>query len=124
MIFRRKQPCKECPFRENATPGWLGPWTPEGILQQAHGEAGLGCHYHVNQLLKKEPEMSDEKLIASTHVCVGSLFNANNSFKCYRNPVLRAWQDALEKIKPRVRIMNWKEFMDHHTGGLTWRKKA
>jgi hypothetical protein len=32
------EPCNDCPWRRNATPGWLGPHTAEEWIKQAHSD--------------------------------------------------------------------------------------
>ncbi len=104
-------PCGECPFRKKSLAGWLGPWTVETILQQAHGEGGLACHVSVAAVQKRKPKITDEKLMKEVHVCVGSIQHANRSCKSYRNPELRAMQDALGNGEE---ILNLHEFRKHH----------
>lgn len=103
MKLSRKTPCKECPFRKTSAPRWLGPWTMPEIMRQAHSEAGLGCH------LSAAEEKSDPE---TTHVCVGSLQNANLSGKSYRNPILREWADIVGNGKGQ--ILKLFEFIKHH----------
>lgn len=109
MKQTRKNPCNECPFRKKSIAGWLGPWTVQSILQQAHGEAGLGCHVDV----EKKKNLSDEELVEKVHICVGSIQHANKSFKSYRNPELRKMQDELGEGED---ILNLREFYLHHGG--------
>lgn len=107
MKLKRKKPCKECPFRKESSPGWLGPWDARSIVQQAHSEAGLACH--VDGGVKKH--LGDEELYDKVHVCVGSLQHANISHKSYRSPILNAFAKA---VGTAVNIMGLKEFFEHH----------
>lgn len=117
MKLKRKNPCKECPFRKGATPGWLGPWTPQSILQQAFSDqqGGLACHLHAGQLLKKDRDISDEDLYNKVHVCVGSLQCANVSAKSYWHPDLSKWAKL---VGTSNLIMGLIDFFKHHTEGL------
>ena len=114
MKLRRLNPCNECPFRKNSIDGWLGPWSPQGMLQQVHGEAGLGCHVDVAAKLKKSPKMTDGDLAEKTHVCVGSLKHADKSFKSYRNTELREFQDRVAAAGDNENILDRWEFLEHH----------
>jgi hypothetical protein len=108
MKIKRTNPCAECPFRKISPKGWLGPWTTDGILAQAHSEAGLACHVDVN---KKAGKLSAEELRAKAHVCVGSLQSANKSAKIYRNPKLNQMQ---KDVGTSDQILSLFEFRGHH----------
>ena len=43
-------PCRECPWRRTALPGWLGPCTAEEWTQYAHGETIMDCHMAKREL--------------------------------------------------------------------------
>lgn len=45
---QHKTPCKDCPWRRAAMPGWLGPHTADEWLQHAHGESLTMCHTKTN----------------------------------------------------------------------------
>jgi len=111
MKLRRKKPCKECPFQKGAIPGWLGPWTAQTIVQQAHSESGLACH--VDAAAKKD--VPDDELYDTVHACVGSLANANISCKRYANPELNAYAKKVGVIEG---IMDVREFFQRHTSRL------
>lgn len=91
-------PCNECPFRKKSASSWLGPWTPDSILEQAFSEAGLVCHLTVD---------------AKHRSCVGSIICANKSAKMYRNPELKSLQDELRDRDTDGILSAW-EFREHH----------
>lgn len=37
-------PCRDCPWRRSAAPGWLGPYTAHDWVDAAHGETPIACH--------------------------------------------------------------------------------
>lgn len=42
-----KEPCRECPWRRQSAPGWLGSeQTPEEWVQTAHRDDTVECHVH------------------------------------------------------------------------------
>lgn len=95
-------PCAECPFRTGSLKGYLGPWTPRGILEQAFSEAGLACHMTVEETGKAE----------GTKICTGSLICANKSAKRFRDSELRTLQDAVSGHRGGV-FDQW-QFLDYH----------
>ena len=38
------QPCRECPWRKDSAPGWLGPQSADEWLRAVHGETPIACH--------------------------------------------------------------------------------
>ena len=103
----RTKPCGDCPFRKEAMRGWLGVWEAEDILNQAHSEVGLPCHSSYDN-----EKVTVAQALKTAHVCVGSLQNANNSFKLFVNPTLRKFAEMVGK---NPAVMNAWEFLKHHT---------
>lgn len=122
MVLKRLRTCRECPFRRNSVPGWLGPWTIEKIQAQAHGEFGLSCHTSEDRMLKLHPELEDlllsgdPKFYEKIHICVGSIYHANASGKLYQNKTLQRFQKRLG-LNPN--ILGLFDFVAHH--GKKWR---
>jgi hypothetical protein len=115
MILKRKNPCKECPFRTTSPRTWLGPWTVDSILRQVHGDAGLACHMSVAKIQKGSPDISDEELMDKSHVCVGSVLHATKSCKLYyMNPLMMKIQLALKRFSID-NILGYTEFRKHHS---------
>lgn len=95
------KPCGECPFRKNAPRGWLGPWNPTSILQQAFSEFGLACH-----MTADNPD--------AISMCAGSIICANKSAKKYRNTKLAQLQQGLGEDD---NVLTAFEFIKHHKSG-------
>jgi hypothetical protein len=38
------KPCNDCPWRKNATPAWLGPFSAQAWLEIAHSDTPIACH--------------------------------------------------------------------------------
>jgi hypothetical protein len=115
MVLKRKNPCKECPFRKESARGWLGPWTIDTILLQVHSDLnplpGLACHLDVSA--KKDLGLHGTELYDKSHVCVGSLQHANKSAKRYRNFILNKMAEA---VGVSDQILDLFGFKKHHGG--------
>jgi hypothetical protein len=52
-----KIPCRECPLRRDAAPGFLGGYTPEMYIAVLHSPASLACHcskgFHTGEIGKQ-----------------------------------------------------------------------
>lgn len=44
MTKQHTEPCKDCPWRRTAAPGWLGSISADEWVQIAHGECHVECH--------------------------------------------------------------------------------
>lgn len=113
MKLTRKKACAECPFKKGSIRGWLGPWTAQELLAQAHSEGGFACHMSVNDLIEEGYEEGTTELQEDVHVCVGSLQHANRACKSFRpgNPLV----DMARSVGKSNEILNPREFMNHHT---------
>lgn len=100
-----KKPCKECPFRKQSAPGYLGAasWQPELFLSQIEHRP-MSCHMSVDW------EAGEED---SDHVCVGSLQFLKNSCKLPRD------KDYAEIVRASERsediFQNRQQFINHHS---------
>lgn len=105
------QPCNDCPWRRNATPGWLGPFTAEEWCQTAHGEAPVACHKTIrvtNDLGYGDWENP------SMRQCMGMAIFRNNICKSPHNPT-----DAANLIEEgdKTQVFSWDdEFIAYHEG--------
>lgn len=104
-----KQPCIECPFRRNSASGWLGPWTPENLINEVeHGE--FVCHKSINYLREKNDE---DKL----EYCAGAGIYLNNHFKLSRDKKYSKYQIELKSIQEEIKksvFSRKEEFLEHH----------
>jgi hypothetical protein len=95
------QPCNDCPWRRVATPGWLGPDTPEGWIESAHSEAVIACHKTLNR----------DGWAPGVHQCRGAAIFRENVMKTPRNPTVALGPEDTETV-----FANNKEFLEHHRG--------
>ena len=95
------QPCRECPFRKNSPPGWLGPFTPEGILDEAL--EGFVCHRTHD---------------AEVHqFCAGNAIFMNQLLKLSRDGAYATFQRSLKDADAEVVenvFASQQAFIEHH----------
>lgn len=97
--YRSTQMCAECPFRANALPGWLGPWTVDDIHNLVHrNESHMICHTRLEQ---------------DQH-CVGALRYMNSVCRQSHDEERLAAQRALREIPDQPLIPPFK-FKEHHS---------
>lgn len=76
--FKLKQPCKDCPFRRDSMPGWLGARRAREIADSVYEENGMGggnvfpCHKTVDYSGEDE-ERHGGPLQPSNAYCAGAL---------------------------------------------------
>lgn len=92
------QPCKECPFRRVAPPGWLGSNQPQHFAVNAAHESNLPCH-----LTMSKPDSPQ---------CAGRAIMWANQCKVARDGSV----PRLEKDREHV-FSHIGEFTKHH--GIT-----
>ncbi|MBS4016807.1 MAG: hypothetical protein KGZ68_01100 [Dechloromonas sp.] len=83
------EPCKECPFRRNSMPGWLGPWEPTDLLA-AIKVAPFPCH----RTIKADISFDDPRT-AKMELCAGAALFLNNKMEKSRCPETAAYQRGL-----------------------------
>jgi hypothetical protein len=96
-------PCKQCPWRRNSAPGWLGASEPGEFLAQSDANIRMPCHVHVDY---ERPDW--EKQIKTAPQCAGrAVFQAN---RC------QLPAPANLKLPPdREAVFQWPhEFVAHH----------
>ena len=105
MNYDLTQPCSECPFRRVAPPGWLGPWTPEGLVSHLkENDVMFECHQTI-----PDDDASDVGL----QQCAGAAIFANNFCKRARDRD-RAWHQDRLGIDDKDVFSHPQEFIDHH----------
>jgi hypothetical protein len=98
-------PCRQCPWRRNSAPGWLGASEPGEFLAQSDANIRMPCHTHVDY------EAADwEAQTQRVPQCAGrAIFQAN-----------RCQLPAPENLKlpaDRQNVFQWPhEFVAHHAG--------
>lgn len=101
-------PCKVCPFRRVALPGWLGEGSPADFIGSIFREQPLPCHntidYRRRDWLAAWIEGRRGKM------CMGALIFTANIGKVPRFP------DIIPIVEPDEDLVfaTTKEFFDHH----------
>lgn len=108
LVEQHSAPCKQCPWRKDSAPGWLGSSSPLEFLQQSEAELRMPCHLHVDY----ESEDWQTKQ-ASAPQCVGRAVHFKNRFKTPRNTELIKADAVYDSV-----FTNPQDFIDHHSRGL------
>lgn len=87
-----RKPCKECPYRKDSMPGYLGEssYNPNEFLSQLELPNLHPCHMQVDW-------DSEENNIDKADVCAGAMQFCKNTMKMLRNP-------SLEKIRQKMTV--------------------
>jgi hypothetical protein len=97
---QHKKPCSDCPWRRDATAGWLGTLSADEWIQAAHGEAKIDCHVNL------------------PWQCVGATTYRANVCKSPRDrTILAALPDRVACFASR------DEFVAHHVSGARSRAR-
>lgn len=103
------KPCNDCPWRREATPGWLGPHTPKDWIKIAHGEQPIACH----QTIVTEPgEERGDWEHPQMRQCRGAAIFRANVCKNPRHPEIETGPGDTESC-----FATNDEFLEHHGGG-------
>lgn len=77
------KPCNDCPWRRNALPGWLGPYSVERWLEVVNTDVPIACHQTlVNTDDRGVGDWSDESIMQ----CRGAAIYRANTCKLPRDP--------------------------------------
>lgn len=104
-----EKPCKECPYRIDSAPGYLGDasYAPEQFLRQLDLTFTHPCHLTVDW----EDENTDD-LVDVAPICVGALQFMNNSCKSHRNSFIR---DRQKEAGKNANVLSFNHnFIAHH----------
>ncbi len=107
MLADLKEPCRECPFRRESAPGWLGADTPENFIETTLADYEMPCHQTVNY---EDPGWFTE--LDKAQACAGSLIFFSNICKRSRDPK----RPRLPADRTNV-FTNPFEFLKHHKRG-------
>lgn len=108
MDFHLNKPCKECPFRRNSVPGWLGPWDPDELLLVI-GRAAFPCHMTV------KPGHNHDEDQPGLESCAGMAIFLNNKIERSRNSDNAYHQGLLRGSSHAGNVFRTSsEFLDHH----------
>ena len=120
------KPCRECPFKRTAWPGYLGADTPTGFVHKTESGVPMPCHLTVDYETPGWEERAND-----APLCAGSITFLANSCKL---PYLPSPEipvpDFLRRDIPQVLaalddatpdhdavFSNRQEFIDHHERG-------
>lgn len=103
-------PCKQCPFRKTAMPGWLGAAPPEMFIANIHAEVPSPCHMTIDY---RKPDWEAKWTAGKLgKLCTGTLVMAANMLKRARNqrmiPSVPADRETV--------FTTAQEFLAHHNG--------
>ena len=104
-----KQPCKQCPYRKDSAPGYLGEASgkPEVFLKQLELDNVHPCHIMVDW------ENGTVEDYVKAPVCTGALQFMNNSCKLHQNQVIQDQQRGAGKNDEVISFPH--NFTKHHT---------
>lgn len=94
-----KEPCKECPWRRESAPGWLGPTSAEDWVLTAHAETPIMCHRTIKESGSYE----------GTKQCKGAAIFRANVFKSPRREDMAVGPQDTETV-----FATNDEFLKHH----------
>lgn len=97
-------PCDACPWRRNATRGWLGPFPADDWIAIAQSDEPVACHQTISVSGEWAP---------GTLQCRGLAIFRENICKSPRNPEVITGPVDRERVFARP-----QEFLDHHDSPL------
>ena len=120
----RPEHCRECPFKRDSMPGYLGECSgdPEKFLASFWGgmihdgelslDGPLPCHLEVDWSGDKF-----DRTVRSAHTCRGAAQLMRNFCKDSRHPDMSAAINALDGPEKEVCFGTPMEFIEHHKRG-------
>lgn len=117
--IRDRKPCKQCPYRKNSSPGYLGESSgdPERFLIQLQTDELHPCHLSVDWDAIEALEASGEDFgiipLNPDNVCIGALQFMNNTCQRSRYKAVRELQK--EAGTNEDVIESRKAFIERHT---------
>lgn len=118
MLFDRIDPCSQCPFRRASAPGWLGSYTPDGVIAAIQCDQPFPCHPTVNY---DDPDWERKVMAPDSKAqhCAGFFILMRHMRKLPRDPEQYAQSKRLDMTAEVFRTP--AEFLAHHS--TNWRKK-
>lgn len=104
MEHTHKQPCRECPFRRNSLPGYLGEDTPEGFMATTLADVPMPCHLTIDY---EEDDWDGDQMEEASY-CAGALNFFRNMCKSSRD------RRRPQGEKDPTVFSRPQEFLDHH----------
>ena len=103
MHHTHTKPCRECPFRRESMPGYLGEDTPDGFMATTLADHEMPCHLTVDY----EEDDWEESLDEASY-CAGALNFFRNMCKISRD------RNRPQGEKDPTVFSNPMEFLAHH----------
>lgn len=100
------QPCNDCPWRRNATPGWLGPYDAFRWLAVIHGESVIACHKTIRDADDEGVGDWDDPAMRQ---CRGAAIFRSHVCKQPKHPDVETGPDDPDHV-----FTNGTEFVEHH----------
>jgi len=107
--YNLKTPCRECPFRKDSAPGWLGSYTPQEVMEVVVNDGPFLCHSRVDY---DDDDWDDEDALAVHEECAGSMIFARRLCKLSRDREKSRGQMQVDKDFPI--LFPAAEFIQHH----------
>lgn len=99
-----KQPCRECPYRRESLPGYLGEASPEQFMATTMEDHQMPCHLTVDYDREDWEEGLDE-----AEQCAGAAIFFANLCKLSRD------RDRMKLPADREQVFsNPQQFLEHH----------
>lgn len=76
LMKQHEKPCRECPWRREGAPGWLGNHTPENFVAMSEAEQRMPCHTAVDY---DAPDWEEQA--AKAPQCAGRAIHLGNRCK-------------------------------------------
>jgi len=110
-------PCRGCPMRRMALPGYLGNDTPEHFSETVHSDEHMPCHLTVDYT--RGDDWRDQLLpgvLGSATECAGIAIYRANVNKRVRPFIAGPFRYELRTLRPNKRTVfaNRDEFLAHH----------
>lgn len=109
--------CKECPFKKNSPPGWLGGVSVDDTIATLQNEGIFTCHLHRNDKISVGSVM-----VGRYPICRGFMLSAKKSAKMFGGlpGMISAGLSKLQREmiygeEELSEVMDVREFYNHHT---------
>jgi hypothetical protein len=109
----RETICRECPFRQTATQGWLGTNEPKEFARAALSDHSVPCHMTINYD-ETDGDKLFEQMVRSPR-CRGAVIMMRNERKLPRDPAAAAAVKDIQEDTKTV-FSNRLQFIDYHEG--------
>lgn len=105
------RPCNDCPWRRNAAPGWLGPYSAEEWIRLAHTETPIACHQTIKPGFKADMHGGWDD--PGLRQCMGVAIYRHHAMKRMMNPT-DAYFEAKENRERVFDDILGRDFIGYH----------